>query len=189
MERVNKDKPFSSFTIFTEAWRNRVELVGRKRGFFGLLEDGRNNSLCGWYWELSGKEMWARKGWITGMMILCIKEGTVLERRDIIDTKLVETLRSLLLSSHFSVNMERLDDVRVRMGEIWRYEPVSQERGRENGWWECNMNYPYQWRPTSNCNWKQEQPAHWVFLHSHSATGCRYEVELDLPGWRYAKVE
>lgn len=47
MERVNKDKPFSSFTIFTEAWRNRVELAGRKRGFFGLLEDGRNNSLCG----------------------------------------------------------------------------------------------------------------------------------------------
>ena len=55
---------------------------------------------------------------ITGMMILCIKEGTVLERRDIIDMKQVETLRSLLLSSHFSVNMERLDDVRVRMGEI-----------------------------------------------------------------------
>ena len=39
-------------------------------------------------------------------------------RRDIIDMKQVETLRSLLLSSHFSVNMERLDDVRVRMGEI-----------------------------------------------------------------------
>lgn len=44
---MSKDKPFRSFTIFTEAWRNRVELVGRKRGFFGVLEDGRNNSLCG----------------------------------------------------------------------------------------------------------------------------------------------
>ena len=123
-------------------------------------------------------------------MVLCIKEGMVLERsRDIIAMKQVETLRSLLLSSHFSMNMKRLDEVRVRMGEIWRYEPVSQERGRENGWWESNMNYPHQWRPTSNYNWKQEQSAYWVFLHSHSATGYRYRVELDLPGLSYTKVE
>lgn len=52
-------------------------------------------------------------------MVLCIKEGMVLERsRDIIAMKQVETLRSLLLSSHFSMNMKRLDEVRVRMGEI-----------------------------------------------------------------------
>lgn len=104
--------------------------------------------------------MWVRKGWITGIMILCIKEKMVLDRsRDIIAMTQVETLRSLLLSSHFSMNMKRLDEVRVRMGEIWRYEPVSQERGREIGWWECNMNHPHQWRPTSNYNWKQEQSA------------------------------
>ena len=52
-------------------------------------------------------------------MVLCIKEGMVLERRsDIIVLKQVETLRSLLLSFHFSMNMKRLDEVRVRMGEI-----------------------------------------------------------------------
>ena len=52
-------------------------------------------------------------------MVLCIKEGMVLERSsDIIVMKQVETLRSLLLSFHFSMNMKRLDEVRVRMGEI-----------------------------------------------------------------------
>ena len=53
----------------------------------------------------------------------------------------------------------------------------------------CNMNYPHQWRPTSNYYWKQEQSAYWVFLHSHSATGCRYRVELDSPGLSYTKAE
>lgn len=36
MERVNKDKPSGVFNIVTEAWRNRVELVGRKRGMVYL---------------------------------------------------------------------------------------------------------------------------------------------------------
>ena len=49
-------------------------------------------------------------------MVLCIKEGMVLERSsDIIVMKQVETLRSLLLSFHFSMNLKRLDEVRVRI--------------------------------------------------------------------------
>lgn len=64
--------------------------------------------------------------------------------RDITDVKQVETLRSLLVSSHFSVDVKRLHEVRMRMGEEMgektgealgerRYETVNQESGRVNG--------------------------------------------------------
>lgn len=97
--------------------------MGRKikRGFFGLLEDGKNNSV----WMIM-RIIWRRDVGEKGMNYCnydpVYKRADGLRRRDIIDMKQVETLRSLLVSSHFSMNMKTLHEVRVRMEKMGKIE-------------------------------------------------------------------
>lgn len=156
-------------------WRRKV-----KRGFFVYLKreeiaawvDGNENHL-----ERERKH-WgcARKRWLPGTMILCVRKEMALGRnKDIIDVMDVETHRSLVMVSHFLMNYEvsSWGESGDRGGDReasddWRYETVNQESGRVNGLMGKQYEFLAPLRTHLQLqNWKQVQSAYWVFLHSH----------------------